>query len=264
MNDVVKNDVSLAYTETATALSIRIRAHKEYSNFSLEDWLAAYTALREGSALLDLGCGSGNIFPLYSDRLGPSGLVVGIDQNEELLEKARTVKMAPALVLLRMDLNQPLPFLRGSFDHAISTFAIYYVDDPSLILGEVRRVLKESGEMVLVGPAAGNAGELYTLNEAVFGYGRDEKVTARTTRLEKEFHPLVASLFDDVRLEKIPSRLVFPNKRELVKYYMSTLLFEESVKKTGFSPTEEDLMAMEFGGREISKEMVVLRGKKSG
>jgi hypothetical protein len=122
--------------------------------------------------------------------------------------------------------------------------------------------LKNTGEIVLIGPTDKNASELYEFNKTVFGFGRDEKVVLRTNRLEKEFYPFVASLFKCVRLEKIPSKLIFPNKQEFIKYYMSTLLFEESAIKKGVKPTMTELLSKELASKEISKEMVVLRGQK--
>lgn len=254
---------SLSYTETPDALSIRIRAHKEYSNFSLEDWLDKNITLREGDAILDLGCGGGNLFPAYSDKIGEKGTIVGIDQSADLLEKANVLKTtSSSIVLLKLDINQPFPLIKESFDHVISTFAIYYVEDPILVLEEIKRILKNTGEIVLIGPADKNAAELYEFNKTVFGFGRDDKVSLRTNRLEKEFYPSVDSLFKCVRLEKIPSKLIFPNKMEFVKYYMATLLFEESAIKTGMKPTMLELLSKELVSTEISKEMVVLRGQK--
>lgn len=253
---------SLSYTETPDALSIRIRAHKEYSNFSLEDWLDKNISLREGDAILDLGCGSGNLFPAYSDKIGEKGTIVGIDQSADLLEKASALRTTSSIVLLKLDINKPFPLIKESFDHVISTFAIYYVEDPIFVLEEIKRVLKNTGKVVLIGPTDKNASELYEFNRTVFGFGRDEKVVLRTNRLEKEFYPSVTSLFKCARLEKIHRKLIFPNKQKFIEYYMSTLLFEESAIKTGVKPTMAELLSKELASPEISKEMIVLRGQK--
>jgi len=260
-NDSTKRN-SLAYVETLDALSIRIEAHKRYSNFSMEDWIKQNITFHEGDAILDLGCGSGNLFPLYSDKLGERGTIVGIDQNTVLLEKARDIKVNTSIVLLNLDINQPLPLIKEDFDHVISTFAIYYVDEPKDVLEEIKRVLKKTGDLILIGPTDKNASELYEFNKSIFGFGRNEKVILRSNRLEKEFYPALSSLFSEVCLEKIPSKLIFPNKMSFVKYYMATLLFEESAKKAGFKPSRKELLATKVASKEISKEMVVLRGKK--
>lgn len=262
MTDNSTEPESLAYTETLDALSVRIKAHKEYSNFSLEDWLDKNVCFRKGDVILDLGCGSGNLFPVYADKIGDQGAIVGIDQNLNLLERAREVKVTSSVVLFKMDINQPLPLIRENFDHIISTFAIYYVEDQMPVLKEMKRVLKNAGEIILVGPSDNNAAELYEFNKTVFGFGRDEKAGLRTNRLEKEFYPNVSLLYEKVCLEKIPSKLIFPNKMEFVKYYMATLLFEESAIKTGMKPTLAELLSKELVSTVVSKEMIVLRGQK--
>ena len=46
-------------------------------------------ALQPGQVVLDTGCGTGASFELLRDRVGDSGLVVGVDQSPEMIEIAR-------------------------------------------------------------------------------------------------------------------------------------------------------------------------------
>lgn len=45
--------------------------------------------LRPGDAVIDLGCGTGLNLPLLVDAVGPSGLVIGLDQSPRMLRMAR-------------------------------------------------------------------------------------------------------------------------------------------------------------------------------
>lgn len=254
----------LAYTETQHNLAVRIKAHKHFSNFSLEDWLNSHLNLRPGAALLDLGCGNGNLFPVFGKMLGERGLVVGIDKSDELLLEASKQYSITRTLLLKWDMNTKMPFLEGSFDYVISSFAIYYVDDATAILREIKRVLRRSGEVFLIGPANNNAKELYEFNKRIFGFGRDEKIDKRTNRLEMEIYPVLKTLFTDVAFNIIPSKLVFPGKKEFLEYYTATLLFEESVKKCVIKPDMETIDVHDISPIEVSKEMIFLRGIKNG
>jgi len=160
-------------------------------------------------------------------------------------------------------MDEKLPFIPESFDHVVSSYAIYYAEDVCAILEEIKRVLKPAGKVLLIGPTDRNAEELYAFNENMFGFKRDGKVTIRTNRLEKEFYPAMVKAFSRAISEKIDSKLIFPNKDEFLKYYRATLLFEESVKKAGYEPSYTELSSINFPALEISKEIIVIRGEKS-
>jgi ubiquinone/menaquinone biosynthesis C-methylase UbiE len=258
-----KKENSLGYDEKANALSIRINAHKAFSNFSLEYWLLNNVALVKSAKMLDIGCGDGNLFPILSEMIGDTGVIVGIDQSEDLLQKASQKKVHSHTFLMKGDMDLGLPFIDESFDCVTSFFAIYYAKDVGNILREIRRVLKSSGQLILVGPTGNNAKELYDFNRMVFGFAMDDKANVRTNRLEKEFYPKSLLIFKKTEIDKIPSKLVFPDKREFIRYYMATLLFEESSIKAGYSPDANKLLSLDIPLLEISKEMVMLKMSKN-
>jgi len=253
-----KNNV-LSYAEKANALSVRINAHVAFSNFSLEHWLLKNISLLKGSKLLDIGCGDGNLFPVLSEMIGNTGIIVGIDQSRDLLDKASQKRVNCHKLLMKWDMDDGLPFMDESFDYVTSFFAIYYAKDVGGVLREIKRVLKSPGQLILVGPTGNNAKELYDFNRMVFGFAMGDKANTRTNRLENEFYPESLSVFETAEINKIPSKLVFPDKKEFIKYYMATLLFEESSIKAGSQPDAGKLLAMDAPGLEISKEMVMLK-----
>jgi len=159
-------------------------------------------------------------------------------------------------------MNQPLKFTESHFDHVISTFAIYYVDQVEAILKEIHRILKPGGQVLLIGPTDKNAGELYDFNGKVFGIEKDPRISQRSDRLEKEFYPVMGKMFNGVTATKIPIKMVFPSREEFLRYYLATLLYEESVTKTGRTPAAEEFNVKGMKTFEVSKEMVVVRGLK--
>lgn len=254
--------VPLGYDEKENNLAIRINAHKKFSNFSLEDWIAGHVALKKGSVVLDIGCGNGNLFPTYSEKVGVSGLIVGIDKSLDLLREAKNQRCKTPKFLLEYDMNSRFLFVDSSFDYVFSSFAIYYVNDVLAIVDEIARVMAAGGEAILIGPTNNNAKELYDFNEKVFGFSRDEKINRRTNRIEDEFYPVFQKKFEEVSIDRIPSKLVFSNKEEFLRYYLATLLFEESVKKSGAVFDVNRISDVKLSVFEVSKEIIVLRGKK--
>lgn len=262
MNQDKSAPKDLGYTEGKDKLSYRIEVHKKYSNFSLEKWLDDNLPFKKTDVIADIGCGDGNFFGIYSAKIGPEGIVLGFDQSAELLTRAQQKHIDAGVVLFEWNMNNTFPLIDNSVDFVISTFAIYYVDDVDAVLKDIQRVLKEKGEVILIGPTGNNANELYFYNKKIFGIGQSEKVKRRTNRLEKEILPAMKDVFSKVSFEIIPSKIVFPSKKEFVNYFMATLTFEESVKMSGIHPSFEDLMKVEIDTNEISKEMIMLRGCK--
>ena len=259
-----KSTTAMGYKEKSDALAIRINAHKKYSNFSLEDWLKKNLSFKKSDIILDIGCGSGNLFPVYAEFLSETGIIVGMDKSKELIRAAMACDIPTPKVILKSDMDTYLPFADSHFDHVISTFAIYYAENIDLILNEVNRILKPSGQFLFLGPTNKNAKELYNFNKVVFGFDRDNKVTKRTNRIEKEFYPCSKTIFQNITIEKIQRKLVFPDKEKFVEYHMATLLFEESALKAEYWPSKESLIATEFPSLKISKEMILLKGTKCG
>lgn len=251
----------LEYTENQEDLAIRINAHKQYSNFSLEDWMGDHIHIEPGMTVLDIGCGSGNLFPVYAHKLGEYGVIAGIDKSRELLGQANRLQLATPKVLLEWDMNSGLPFADKSVDVVISTFAIYYVDDVNKIMSEIARVLKDGCPFYIIGPTNNNALELYRFNTRVFDLEMHEKANARSQRIESDFYAVAGNLFRDVNIEKIPCKLIFPDEAEYIKYYKASLLYRESSEKAGTFPDDSRLYECLDRKLEISKEMVVLWGR---
>jgi arsenite methyltransferase len=107
--------------------------------------------IREGEAVLDLGCGAGVDTIIAAMLTGPSGAVTGIDLVPEMLAKAReNARMAGVNnVLLRESSAEQLPFPDDSFDAVISNGVLNLVVDKIKALDEIFRVLKPGGRFLL-------------------------------------------------------------------------------------------------------------------
>ena len=104
----------------------------------------------EGERVLDAGCGTGE----YTVRLALAGFrVTGIDYAPGMLSRARSkLALTPEeSVSLRMaSLDRPLPFPDASFEHCILVSVLRAVAEPGFTLGELRRVLRPGGTLVVV------------------------------------------------------------------------------------------------------------------
>lgn len=250
--------MDLSYKEKHDRLAIRIRAHKQFANVDISDWIAEFLARKPRRAIFDLGCGDGNHIGLYIDAVGPSGLVVGMDREERLLAvAAERYGDAPNLDLVQGSMDDPLPFPDGSFDLCLSNFAIYNATDVTATLRQLYRVMSVGAELVLVGPTANNARELYDFNERLTGERTDPITFIRTDRLRQEVLPCVQEVFGDVETEIVNSKLTFPDQGEFIQYYCSTMLYEEKAEKEGYTTEQMRLACAGPNAIVVSKEMLV-------
>lgn len=94
--------------------------------------------LKEGSRVLDIGCGTGLNFPLLLAAVGRTGQVVGVDRNPEMLEVARrkAIHTPPGNVaLVEADAEQldhaaaGLDPLSAPFDAVLFTYSLSLMDN---------------------------------------------------------------------------------------------------------------------------------------
>jgi ubiquinone/menaquinone biosynthesis C-methylase UbiE len=107
--------------------------------------------LKPGEVVLDLGSGAGFDAFLAARQVGPSGKVIGVDMTPEMVEKAlqNAEKLQVANVAFRLGQIERLPLADGSVDVAISNCVINLSPDKSAVFGEIYRVLKPGGRMVI-------------------------------------------------------------------------------------------------------------------
>jgi len=241
----------VSYKENLDKLRVRIRAHREFANFDVSDWIEDHVAKKPRRAIFDLGCGNGNHLGIYLAHVGRAGRVVGLDREPSLLDDARRRFGAPQLELEVGSMDEPLPFPDASFDLCLSNFAIYNARDPRFTIGELRRVLQPGGEIVLIGPTHRNARELHEFNARLTGQAVDEMILIRSDRIRREISPIVLDVFGNASEEILSSRLAFPSADEFVRYFQSTLFYEriEGVSR-------EQMLAAVPRDLVVSKEMV--------
>jgi SAM-dependent methyltransferase len=107
--------------------------------------------INEGDVVLDVGCGAGVDTLISGMRTGPSGKVVGIDLTPAMLEKAKKNLSMTDLKNVRFEEGsvENLPFADEEFDVVTSNGALNLVPDKSRAFGEIYRVLKSKGRLMI-------------------------------------------------------------------------------------------------------------------
>ena len=139
-----------------------------YNEHRARYWLARRFA--SGKNVLDAACGTGYGSALLAET---ARSVVGVDVARDALDYARQHYRAPNLRFAQADCLA-LPFPAGRFDLAVAFEIIEHLDDAGAFLAELRRVLEDSGVLVLSTPNrlyyTDDRGEINPFHRKEFSY----------------------------------------------------------------------------------------------
>ena len=110
--------------------------------------------IHPGDCCLDVGCGYGYFTIPLAKMVGPSGTVVAVDVQSEMLEGMRR-RAKREVVLSRIRARQADAsglHVEGMFDFALAFWMLHEVPDQGALLGEIYGALKPGGQLLLAEP----------------------------------------------------------------------------------------------------------------
>lgn len=121
-----------AHTPLTHRHYLSVRHIDRFMHNGIEQWFS-------GSRVLDYGCGN-KPYSEVADQVHAT--LIGVDVEQSSMRKADVLSSRTGA----------LPFGSNSFDGAICTQVLEHVADPSLLLSEIRRVLKPGACCLLTAP----------------------------------------------------------------------------------------------------------------
>ena len=112
----------------------------------------AIGALAAGQVVLDHACGGGTDLLLAARRVAPTGRAIGVDMTPAMREVAAAAAEEAGLaeiVDIREGLFEALPVESASVDVVISNGVVNLAPDKARVFGEIVRVLKPGGRLLL-------------------------------------------------------------------------------------------------------------------
>lgn len=186
-------------------------AHREFFDNLASEWDLQYTAedlerlsnllaelkITEGMAILDLGCSTGILFDMLRRRVGPGGLITGVDYSLRMAQKAHRNFPFDNVTVVDADASA-LPFLDSTYDMAISFESFPHFARQQETLGEVDRVLKPGAGIYIIDLASSK--EVVEIHQREGGAVKYDKLPS-----EVELRRMFAqSNFDQVQIEDHP------------------------------------------------------------
>jgi len=114
----------------------------------IDNFISSYLADKSGFQVLDVGCGAGMIASTIAKRV-ENTKVIGVDISKQRLENAREkTANLPNTQFLQGSIYQ-IPLPDNSVDLVYTRFLLEYLTDPQQAIGELKRVCKKGGTIIL-------------------------------------------------------------------------------------------------------------------
>ncbi|MBW6469696.1 MAG: class I SAM-dependent methyltransferase [Methanosarcinaceae archaeon] len=138
----------------------------------------------KGKTIVDIGCGIGSI-TIDMARQNPDSMIYGIEITDGLTKQCEMNSEQSEVTNIEFKTANiyDLPFENNSIDTATCFFMLHHLDDIPRALAEVKRVLRESGEIKAIDPIGHHHGPDLAASEwqKLFeeaGYSVDVKIIA--------------------------------------------------------------------------------------
>jgi SAM-dependent methyltransferase len=189
-----------------------------------------------GKDVLEVGCGRGGGSAFVFEHFHPSSMT-GVDLAHSAIERCRRRYGRPGLTFLSGD-AQSLPLPAEAFDAVINVESSHCYPEMALFLGEVRRVLRPGGQLLL-------ADFRPTESSAAGAGSQDDVRTLRQQLADAGFRTLVE---EDITAEVLRAlSLATPAVRARIQRRVPRLLRGKALE---FSAVEGSAIFRSFAGGE--------------
>jgi SAM-dependent methyltransferase len=227
-----------AQYRTGENLEARIRFHERFGTHPLRwpRWVFERLRLPASCRILEVGCGTGNLWEENRERIPPGWKVLLSD-------------LSPGMAAQAVLDARELPFPNGSFEAVIANHMLYHVPNRPRALAEIRRVLAPGGRFYA---ATGGRDQFRELLDLVYRFdpslvlweGRDD-----SSFLLENGAAQLAPWFPEVLLHRYEDSLVVTEAAPLVAYVASKVSLPP-----GFLPFVEAELKRLGGALRIRKD----------
>ena len=218
----MNQSLSMQY-KNATNISARIRLHRDYSvnKEGWFPWLFSNLHLKSGMKVLELGAGNGALWSQNIDKV-PAGVnIILSDISEGMLADAKNeISNKPEFQYAVIDAKK-IPFADNTFDLVIANHMLFYCDDISKALSEIRRVLKPGASLVCSTYSKRHMREITDLVQSF-----NSNIVLSSTNLYERFgldngKQILSKFFSDVTCKKYHDAIEIPESTPIISYILS-------------------------------------------
>lgn len=210
--------------QNSSNISARINLHQEYSvnEQGWFPWILEKCNLKPGMKILEIGCGDGSLWKDAKDKLPNDIQIILTDISQGMILDARkTLSEQKDRFSYKVCDAHHLHFPDESFDLVIANHVLFYCNDISQVITEVRRVLKKGGRFLC---STYGAKHMKEVSELVMEF--DSRIALAGNHLYEKFgkengRALLADYFDEITWEEYEDNLLVTKPEALLSYVLS-------------------------------------------
>lgn len=219
MSRINQTEVVRKQYENTSNLSTRISIHAKYSvnKTGFGNWIFSHYALKNGVKVLELGCGTGDMWLNREAKISCCSRLILSDLSDGMVEAARKKLSACKNIEYRVIDVQQIPYEVASFDIVIANMMLYHVPDLHQGLCEIQRVLKDDGTFYCA--TYGEHGIMEYLSGLLSSYGFEDRTNKNFTL--QNGASVLAPHFKSVIREEYEDSLAVTDTDDLADYICS-------------------------------------------
>lgn len=260
MNVINNSDTVIKQYKSATNLNTRISIHSKYSvnKMGFGNWIISRYEIKDGMRILELGCGTGDMWKNHINLLDYISEIILTDFSEGMLDSAKEILGENKHISYKVVDIQDIPFEDKSFDMVIGNMMLYHVPEIDKGLAEVQRVLKKNG--VFYCATYGENGIVEYILSLLRSYNAQSKTNKNFTL--QNGRKILSNHFDDVIRFDYEDALEVTNVDDMIDYIysLSSMSNISSIKREELKQTLEDNLV--DGILRVPKEYGMFKCKK--
>ena len=214
--------------KTAQNLNLRISLHAKYSTnqIGFGNWLFSQYDLVPNMRILELGCGTGEMWDTKLHLLDTSIKLLLTDFSENMVSVVKDRFHAASNVSYEVVNIENIPYRDSCFDRVIANMMLYHVPDLDKGLSEAKRVLAEDGYFYCA--TYGEHGIMPFLAELLKDYNVKDTTNKKFTL--QNGYDLLKEHFSHVERLDYEDSLAITDIEDLLNYIYSLTLIPDMAK----------------------------------
>ena len=169
--------------------------------------------------ILDLGCGPGNSTKVLKDKF-PNAKVIGADNSDEMLEKAR--QLYPEIEFIHLDASGDFHEVSGKFDIIFSNACIQWIPNHHSLLPKLMALLNPDGMLAVQIPVQAKLAVQNIIDELAVKWSGKINPVGFNDLTEEEYFDVLSEISKDFELWETTYCHRMPDYDSIIEWYKST------------------------------------------